>query len=110
VAGRIGKAAFTAGSGSGTLSGNQFQGGDIELSNGQGTIELGLGAGRIVMIGGFQKMNVKIVAVNGGGAYSQVTGSTGSLKALAPIGFQGFNHFSGSLKSSGAAAGTELGY
>jgi hypothetical protein len=110
VAGRIGKADFDSGSGSGTISGNEFQGGDIEVSNGQGTIELGLGAARIVIIGGYQKMNVKVVAVNGGGAYSQVTGSTGSLKALAPIGFLGVNHFSGSLESSGAAAGTELGY
>ena len=110
VAGRIGEADFNSGSGSGTISGNQFQGGTIDVSNGQGTIELSLGAARIGTIGGYQRMKVRVVAVNAGGAYAQVTGSTGTLKALAPIGFQGVNHFSGSLHSSGESASSELGF
>jgi hypothetical protein len=109
VTGTIGKADFTSGSGSGTVSSNQFQGGTIDVSNGQGTIELSLGAARIVTVGGHQRMKVKVVAVSAGGAYAQVIGSAGTLTATAPIGFQGVSRFSGSLHSSGASAGSELG-
>lgn len=110
VAGRIGRADFTSGSGTGTISGNQFQNGDIAMSNGQGTIDLHVGAGRIVMIGGYLKMRLQVVAVSGGGGYAQVTGSVGRLKALAPIGSLGINHFTGSLTIPSAAASAELGY
>ena len=78
LTGKIGKDRFT-GSGSGSLTGTQFQGGNVFLSNSQGTVQLGLGPAIAVKAGKHPRQKVAVVVVASSGKYASFLGSTGTL-------------------------------
>jgi hypothetical protein len=74
LTGRIGHDLFS-GNGSATFSGNLLQGGDVYLSNSQGSLHLQLGTA----VGKHPRQKVPIVVVEATGAYAQFTGMSGVL-------------------------------
>ena len=67
------------GSGAGTMSGTIFQGGDVFLSNKQGTIHLKLSPATVTQVGKRTRQLVPVVALESTGKYAQFTGDTGTL-------------------------------
>jgi hypothetical protein len=76
--GIIGKDHFT-GSGTGTVAGTLFQGGDSSLSNSKGSIELGLDPAVVVMQGKHSRQEVSVVVTAASGKYASYVGMTGLL-------------------------------
>ena len=80
LTGTIGSDHFT-GSGTGTTSGTIFQGGDVYLSNKQGTIHLRLSPASVTQVGVRKRIRqtVAVVALDATGKYAPFIGSPGSL-------------------------------
>jgi hypothetical protein len=78
LTGKIGKDHFT-GSGTGTVNGTQFEGGNVYLSNSQGTIRLSLGSAFVVKVRRSTRQEVSAVVVAGSGKYASYVGATGTL-------------------------------
>jgi len=80
LTGTIGRDHFT-GSGTGTTSGIIFQGGDVYLSNKQGTIHLKLGPATVTQVGVHKRIRqtVAVVALDATGKYAPFIGSPGQL-------------------------------
>jgi hypothetical protein len=78
LTGTIGRDHFT-GSGTGTTSGTIFQGGDVYLSNKQGTIHLKLSPATVTQVGKRIRQTVAVVALDATGKYAPFIGSPGSL-------------------------------
>ena len=78
LTGTIGRDRFT-GSGTGTMSGTIFQGGDVYLSNKQGTIHLRLSPATVTQVGKRIRQTVAVVALDATGKYAPYTGSPGTL-------------------------------
>ena len=76
LTGRIGHDLFS-GNGSATFSGNLLQGGDVYLSNSQGSLHLQLGTASVIGVGKRSKQRVPLVVVGATGRYAQLTGMTG---------------------------------
>jgi hypothetical protein len=76
--GTIGKDRFT-GSGTGTVAGTLFQGGEVSLSNSLGSIELGLSAAYVVKPGKHPRQAVPAVVTAATGKYASFVGMTGLL-------------------------------
>jgi len=76
--GTIGPDHFT-GSGTGTVSGRQFMGGTVSLSNSKGSIELGLGSAYTVKVMSHTRQKVNLVVLSGTGKYAAYVGATGVL-------------------------------
>jgi len=68
-----------SGSGTGTTSGPIFQGGDVYLSNKQGTIHLTLFPATVTQVGKRTRQTVAVVALDATGKYAPYTGSPGDL-------------------------------
>ena len=68
-----------SGSGTGTTSGPIFQGGDVYLSNKQGTIHLTLFPATVTQVKGRTRQSVAVVAVSATGKYAPYVGKTGAL-------------------------------
>jgi hypothetical protein len=97
--GKIGKDHFT-GSGTGTVAGTLFQGGNVYLSNANGTIQLGLGAAYVTKPGKHPRQAVPVVVVAATGKYASFVGLTGLLNTWntpsKPSGTASFaGHFNG---------------
>ena len=71
-----------SGSGTGTTSGPIFQGGDVYLSNKQGTIHLKLSPATVTHVRKQVRQTVAMVALDCTGNYAQYTGSPGKLTSL----------------------------
>ena len=78
LTGTIGRDRFT-GSGTGTVSGTIFQGGDVYLSNKKGTIHLRLSPATVTQVGKRIRQSVAVVALDSTGKYARFTGDTGTL-------------------------------
>ncbi len=78
LTGAIGRDRFT-GYGTGTTSGTIFEGGDVYLSNKQGSIHLRLSPATVTQVGKRMRQSVAVVALDATGKYAQYTGSTGEL-------------------------------
>jgi hypothetical protein len=79
LTGTIGRDRFT-GSATGTLTGKLFEGGEVSLSNSQGSVEFSLGAAFVVKVGRTAtKQEVSLVAVGASGKYAPYLGTTGTL-------------------------------
>ena len=80
LTGTIGRDRFT-GSGTGTQSGIIFQGGDVYLSNKQGTIHLRLSPASVTQVGVRKRIRqtVAVVALDATGKYAPFIGSPGKL-------------------------------
>jgi hypothetical protein len=76
--GTIGRDHFT-GYGTGTVAGTVFQGGTVLLSNGNGTVELGLGTAVVVKAGKHPRQDVSLVVTAATGKYASDVGMTGIL-------------------------------
>jgi hypothetical protein len=76
--GTIGTDHFT-GSGTGTVAGKRFQGGEVDLSNGKGSIQLGLGSSVVVKVRKSSRKEVPVVVVAANGKYAPYAGITGTL-------------------------------
>ena len=79
LTGMIGRDHFT-GSGTGTMSGTIFQGGDVYLSNKQGTIHLQLSPATVTQVGKRTRQTVAVVALDATGKYAPFIGSPGELR------------------------------
>jgi hypothetical protein len=78
LTGKIGRDHFT-GSGTGTEMGKQFEGGTVNLSNSQGTIQLSLSTAFVVKVRKSSKQEVSMVAVAATGKYASYVGITGTI-------------------------------
>jgi hypothetical protein len=78
LTGKIGKDRFT-GYATGSTSGTLFLGGDVFLSNSQGTAHLQLGPAITVKAGKHPRQKVGATIVDGTGKYAQFVGGTGTL-------------------------------
>jgi hypothetical protein len=97
--GTIGRDHFT-GSGTGTVSGKLFQGGDVYLSNSRGSIQLSLSPAVVKKVGGHARRNVAIVVAAATGQYVQDVGMTGTLNTWnAPARPTATSSFSGFFKA-----------
>jgi hypothetical protein len=76
--GHIGRYQFT-GYGTGTVAGTQFEGGDVYLSNSQGSIHLGLSPTYAVRVGKATTRTFAIRVVDATGAYAPFAASTGTV-------------------------------
>jgi hypothetical protein len=76
--GRIGTDRLT-GYGTGTQVGNQFEGGQVFLSNSQGSIQLGLSPTAVVRIGKAKTRTFAITIENATGKYAAFATSTGRI-------------------------------
>jgi hypothetical protein len=76
--GTIGRDHFT-GYGTGTEAGKQFQGGDVYLSNGQGSIHLGLSPTYAVRKGKTSTRTFAITVVSADGKYAPYSAATGTI-------------------------------
>jgi len=76
--GTIGRDHLT-GYGTGTVAGNQFQGGDVFLSNSQGSIHLGIGPATTIHVGRKSTQTFAIVIVSASGKYAPFANGTGTL-------------------------------
>jgi hypothetical protein len=76
--GHIGPDLFT-GYGTGTEVGKQFQGGDVYLSNSQGSIHLGLSPTYSVRVGKLSTRTFAITVVDATGKYTPFLTSTGTI-------------------------------
>jgi hypothetical protein len=79
LTGTIGRDHFT-GSGTGTTSGTIFEGGDVYLSNKQGTILLQLSPATVTQVGKRIRQTVAVVAIDATGKYAPFIGSPGELR------------------------------
>src|SRR5262249_6794304 len=78
LSGKIKKDQFT-GTGTGSLSGTLFLGGDVFLSNSKGAIHLQLGPAIQVKGGKHPRQKVSVVVVDANGKYASLVGHTGTL-------------------------------
>jgi hypothetical protein len=78
LTGTIGPDHFT-GSGTGTVSGKQFQGGDVYLTNSNGKIHLKLGPAFVVKVRRSSKQEVSVSVVTASGKYASYAGIKGTL-------------------------------
>ncbi len=76
--GTIGKDHFT-GYGSGTVAGTLFAGGNVYLSNGKGSVQLGLDPAVVVKVRRHSRQNVSLTVVAATGKYAPYVGMTGLL-------------------------------
>ncbi len=76
LVGTIGRQRFT-GYGSATVSGTTVLGGDVYLSNGQGSLHLKLGSGVFTRVRRDARQEVPFVVVEATGSYASFTGTTG---------------------------------
>ncbi len=76
--GTIGTDHFT-GSGTGTVSGKEFDGGNVDLSNSKGTIELSLGSAYVVKVGKSSRQEVSMAVVSATGKYASYVGAAGTI-------------------------------
>ena len=81
LTGTIGKDHFT-GSGTGSVSGTQFEGGSVYLSNSKGTIQLSLGAAFVVKVRKSTRQEVSAVVVAASGKYASYVGMPGTLDVM----------------------------
>ena len=73
LTGTIGKDHFT-GYGTGTEAGKQFEGGNVYLSNSNGTVQFSLASAVTVKVRRSTRQQVSLVAVNGTGEYASYVG------------------------------------
>jgi hypothetical protein len=78
LTGHIGPDRFT-GYGTGTVVGKQFQGGDVFLSNSQGTIHLGLSPFFVLHKGRAKTRTFAITVIDATGKYAAFDGSNGTV-------------------------------
>jgi hypothetical protein len=76
--GKIGTDRMT-GSGTGTVAGKQFVGGNVYLSNSLGTVQLGLGSAFVVKVRNASRKEVPVVVLSASGKYAPYLGITGLL-------------------------------
>jgi hypothetical protein len=77
------------------------QGGDVYLSNSQGTLHLKLGAGSITGVGKHSKQEVPILVQQATGKYARLNGTTGLLTTWnIPANPNRLSNFSGYLSMS----------
>jgi hypothetical protein len=99
LTGTIGKNHFT-GSGTGNVAGKQFEGGDVFLSNSQGSVELQLSPAFVVKVGRSSKQEVSMVAVAATGKFAAYVGITGTITTWnVPAKPSASASFSGSFKA-----------
>jgi hypothetical protein len=81
------------GYGNGTVAGEQFEGGNVYLSNGAGTVELGLGASFVVKVRRSSRQEVQVVVLNATGKYAPFVGITGTMTTwnIKPTGTANFS-------------------
>jgi hypothetical protein len=97
LSGKIGKAHFT-GSGSGMIVGTQFQGGEVFLSNKQGSINLQIGPATTYSVGRSTRQKFSVEVVGATGKYAPFVNGTGVLnKWHIPARPNGTASFSGTV-------------
>ena len=97
--GTIGRDHFT-GSGTGTVSGKLFQGGNVYLSNSRGSIQLSLSPAVVTKVRGHARQNVAIAVAAATGKYVLDVGMTGILNTWnAPAKPRATSSFSGFFKT-----------
>jgi hypothetical protein len=98
LTGTIGRDHLT-GSGTGTQAGKQFEGGNVYLSNSQGSVQLQLSPAFKVKVGRSSKQEVSMVAVAATGKYASYVGITGTITTWnVPAKPSASASFSGSFK------------
>jgi hypothetical protein len=99
LSGKIGKDHFT-GFGNGGLAGTLFLGGDVYLSNGQGTVHLRLGPAITIRAGKHPRQKVSVVVADSSGKYASIAGSSGTLTTWnVPARQNAVASFGGTLKT-----------
>ena len=99
LTGTIGRDHFT-GTGTGTEAGKVFQGGNVYLSNSQGSVQLQLSPAFKVKVGRSSKQEVSMVAVAATGKYASYVGITGTVTTWnVPAKPSASASFSGSFKA-----------
>jgi hypothetical protein len=78
LTGRIGNNRFT-GYGTGTISNNIVQSGDVYLSNSQGSLHLQFGTASVIQVGKRSRQEVPVVVLESTGKDARLTGMTGML-------------------------------
>jgi hypothetical protein len=109
VSGKLGKVKVT-GSGSGSLSGNQFEGGALMLSNSSGSVTLFLGLATAKHAGKNTKLKVIVTAESATGKYAGLDNAAGSVNVVIPDKTSAASSFKGTFNSFSSTAAGELGY
>lgn len=109
VSGKLGKV-HLAGSGSGTLSGNQFEGGAINLSNSSGSVQLFLGLGTAKHVGKNTKLKVIVTAESGMSKYAPLNNTAGTLNIVIPDKTSAAASLKGTFNMVSSTVAGALGY
>jgi hypothetical protein len=109
VTAKLGKVRFS-GTGSGTLSGRQFEGGSVLLSNASGGVTLLLGTASAKHAGKNTKLKVTVTAENGTGGFVQLDKAAGSVNLVIPDKAGAASSFKGTFNKFNSAAAGDLGF